>query len=109
MKYCITSALALIFWVMPAYAVSDLVEELAKVDGASQEEATEQVKQVFTAIEKVLQDSGEVKIRNYGTFYLQKRDAREARNPKTGESVKVPARAYPKFRSSDSFKKRINS
>jgi len=98
----------LLLYVTPAFADKNLAEALSEISEVSHEQASEQIKDVFLAIEQQLENTGKVQVRSYGTFYLQNRKARTARNPKTGEAIKVPAKSYPKFRSSDSFKKRLN-
>jgi nucleoid DNA-binding protein len=94
----------------PAYAASSasLNESLATRSNTSPEAAAATVAEVFEAIEAELLAGREVSIRSFGTFYLQKRDARTGRNPKTGEPIEIPAKRYPRFRSSDLLKDSMN-
>lgn len=92
----------------PLSASADILEVISQSEGITRSEARERVNFVFSEIEKELLVSGKVGIRGFGTFYLQRRDARLGRNPSTGETVKVPERVYPKFRSSDTLKERLN-
>jgi nucleoid DNA-binding protein len=41
---------------------------------------------------RALVDEGRIELRNFGVFAVRKRRARKARNPRTGEKVKVPAK-----------------
>jgi integration host factor subunit beta len=41
---------------------------------------------------------GKVEIRGFGNFTVRQREARKARNPKTGEMVEVPAKRVPHFK-----------
>ena len=50
----------------------------------------------------------DVRIRTFGTFYNQQRKAREVRNPQDGTKIQVPAKRYPRFRSSKVFREFIN-
>jgi DNA-binding protein HU-beta len=45
-----------------------------------------------------------VTIAGFGTFERGKRKARKGRNPQTGETLKIKASRYPKFRAGSSFK-----
>lgn len=54
-----------------------------------------------------LKKGGRVTISGFGTFHLRTRAARKARNPKTGESIKVAKRSYPAFKPSKSLKEAL--
>ena len=43
----------------------------------------------------------------FGTFEVGERAAREGRNPKTGETVKIPASKIPKFKAGKALKDRV--
>jgi len=51
-----------------------------------------------------LKKGGRVIISGFGTFLVRERNARKARNPKTGGKVKVPKRRYPAFKPAKSLK-----
>ncbi len=92
-----------------ANASSYLVEQIQKESDFEKAEAEGHLKLVFSAIKSALKDGQEVKIRNFGTFYLQKRKARTGINPKTQEQIEIPARNYPKFRASKNFKELVRN
>ncbi len=48
------------------------------------------VQSVFNGILDGLATEGRVELRNFGIFQVKKRKARQARNPRTGETVQVP-------------------
>jgi integration host factor subunit beta len=50
-----------------------------------------------------------VEIRNFGNFSLRKREARKARNPKTGEVVDVPAKRVPFFKAGKELKEMVDA
>jgi len=66
------------------------------------------VNAVFEAVAKNLVEGNDVTITNFGTFKVVEREAREGRNPRTGEEIYIPARNMPVFRASRSFKDRVN-
>ena len=49
-----------------------------------------------------------VNITNLGIFKIREKKARVARNPKTGESIQVPAKKAPKFIASKHLKEAVN-
>jgi DNA-binding protein HU-beta len=51
-----------------------------------------------------LKKGGEVSVAGFGIFSVKARAARTARNPRTGESVKVAAMNVPKFRAAKALK-----
>ena len=90
-------------------STKDLAIIIEDSTGLDQRAAKDRIEEVFFAIESALLTGKSVQIRSFGTFYLQSRQARLARNPGTGKKVKVPPRKYPRFRSSEVLKKLINS
>lgn len=87
---------------------SPLVTRIAEEQGIEQEAAQKQVETVFNAIKSELKAGNPVMIRTFGKFHLQAREARKGRNPRTGETIDIPAKKYPRFSSSDSLKKEMN-
>ena len=61
-------------------------------------QVTEIVRSVFSGILDGLVTEGRVELRNFGIFQVEKRKARIARNPRTGETVLVPERLVVTFK-----------
>ncbi len=72
--------------------------------GGTKVQAEEVVDGMFEAVVSTLKKGGEVSIAGFGIFSVKPRAARMARNPKTGEAVKVPATKVPKFRAAKALK-----
>ncbi|KKQ86627.1 MAG: Histone-like protein DNA-binding protein [Parcubacteria group bacterium GW2011_GWF2_38_8] len=72
--------------------------------GGTKVQAEEIVDGLFDAIIGTLKKGGEVSVAGFGIFSVKARAARTARNPKTGESVKVAAKKVPKFRAAKALK-----
>ena len=72
--------------------------------GGTKVQAEEIVDSVFDAIIATMKKGGEVSIAGFGIFSVKGRAARMARNPKTGEQVKVAAKKVPKFRAAKALK-----
>src|SRR3989344_2498456 len=75
--------------------------------GGTKVQAEEIVDGLFGAIIDTLKKGGEVSIAGFGIFSVKQRAARMARNPKTGEQVKVAAKKVPKFRAAKGLKDTI--
>ena len=105
------SFFAVLFVAGPASAAGQqgLVDRLVSQAGISESEAKQQLDRVIESIKAELQEGNAITIRNFGKFHVAKRDARQGRNPRTGEAIAIPAKRYPRFTSSDSFKREINA
>lgn len=65
------------------------------------------VDKVFDSIIDELKSGGEVSVAGFGIFSVKQRAARKARNPKTGETVNVPAKKALKFRPAKALKEAV--
>ena len=76
--------------------------------GGTKVQAEEVVDGLFDAIVGTLKKGGEVSVAGFGIFSVKARAARMARNPKTGEQVKVAAKKVPKFRPAKALKDAVS-
>ncbi len=83
---------------------ADLANAVHEKLGGTKVQAEEVVEIMIESIVKTLKSGGEVSIAGLGIFSTKKRAARTARNPRTGESVNVPAMNVPKFRAAKALK-----
>ena len=81
-----------------------IVEAVHGVLATTKVQAEQVVDKVFDSIVASLKKGDEVSIAGLGIFSVKARAAREARNPRTGETVKVPAMNVPKFRAAKALK-----
>ena len=72
--------------------------------GGTKKTVEEVVDAVFDTITNALKEGNEVSITGFGTFSAIERKARQARNPRTGEPVSVPAMKAPKFKAAKGLK-----
>jgi integration host factor subunit beta len=66
------------------------------------------VNTIFDDIIKALVDGDRVELRGFGAFSVKKRNPRVGRNPRTGESVDVPPKSMPFFKSGKLLRERLN-
>ncbi len=81
-----------------------IVEAVHAVLGGTKVQAESVVDTVLETIVTSLKKGKEVSIAGLGIFAVKQRAARTARNPRTGEMVKVPAMKVPKFRAAKGLK-----
>jgi DNA-binding protein HU-beta len=81
-----------------------IAEAVHVVLGGTKVQAEQVVETVLNAIIDSLKKGEEVSIAGLGIFSVKMRAAREARNPRTGEAIKVAAMKVPKFRAAKALK-----
>ena len=86
---------------------SELVEQVADRAGLARGQAAVAVDAALAAIEAELADGGEVTITGFGRFSVTERAARQARNPRTGEPIDVPAGRAPRFSPGTQLKRAV--
>ena len=64
---------------------------------------------IFDEITDALCEGDRVELRGFGAFSVKHRDARVGRNPRTGESVSVDAKAVPFFKTGKLLRERLNN
>ena len=88
---------------------SDLVAKIANLNpNIYQKDITKIVDIFFGTISKAISKNDRVELRGFGSFDVKKREARIARNPKTGSLLAVPAKKIPFFRMGKGMKEQIN-
>jgi DNA-binding protein HU-beta len=86
---------------------ADLVDAIAKASGCTKKCAAASLEGLLSAIEAALAKGNVVQITGFGTFDTAKRKARTARNPRTGETIKIPATVVPRFRPGAGLKAKV--
>jgi integration host factor subunit beta len=89
---------------------SELLQALAKDNPELRAEEVEQVLDIFfEEITKRLAEGGRVELRGFGAFSTRERNARQGRNPRTGDAVSVPAKRVPYFKPGKEMRERLNT
>ncbi|HKY62635.1 MAG TPA: integration host factor subunit beta [bacterium] len=88
---------------------SDLVDRLTEqLKTLSRKEVDLIVDTVFDKMTEALGHGDRIEIRGFGSFEVRTRNARQGRNPKSGEKVFVTTRRVPFFKVGKELKERIN-
>ncbi|KAF0092285.1 MAG: hb [Fusobacteria bacterium] len=82
----------------------ELVSSVAASAGLSKKDAEKAVAAVFDSITETLAKGEKVQLVGFGTFEVRSRAARTGHNPKTNESIKIPASQVPAFKAGKALK-----
>jgi DNA-binding protein HU-beta len=85
----------------------ELVEQIAQRSGLSKSQAGEALSATIGAIEDGLAAGQEIAITGFGKFSVAHRDAREGRNPATGERMYIAATKAPRFSAGAQLKEAV--
>ncbi len=89
---------------------SELIQKIAEDNPHLYQRDVERiVSTVFEEITAALARGDRVELRGFGAFSVKRRDGRMGRNPRTGETVPVPAKAVPFFKTGKELRERMNS
>jgi len=88
---------------------SELINHVAASATLSKADAAAATEAVLSGITGALESGDSVAIVGFGTFSVTDRAARTARNPRTGESIDVPASKAPKFKAGKGLKDAVNT
>ena len=83
---------------------AELIDVLTEKLGSDRRSATAAVENVVDTIVRAVHKGDSVTITGFGVFEQRRRAARVARNPRTGETVKVKPTSVPAFRPGAQFK-----
>lgn len=83
---------------------TELIAEVAKETGKTQQDIGTLLDTVFERIKKTLATGGKVQIAGFGTFEGRMRKARNGVNPRTGEKIIIPAKKVAKFSAAKALK-----
>ena len=86
---------------------AELVEIIAQETGVNKKDTGVIVNLIMDNIGQSLVQGDKVELRGFGSFKVKTRRARLARNPRTGDSVDVPAKRVPFFKASNELKARM--
>lgn len=64
---------------------------------------------LFTCITDALREGDKVELRGFGSFRTRSRNAREGRNPKTGDTVQIPSKKVPFFKAGKELREVVDS
>ena len=87
---------------------AELIEKVAVAAELNKASATRAVEAVLESIAATLKNGEQVTLSGFGNFSVTTRAARPGRNPRTGESIAIPASKNPKFKAGKGLKDAVN-
>ena len=90
-----------------AVTKKDIVRTIAEQIDLPQLRTKELVQRTFDALIEALVREGRIELRNFGVFQIKRREARMARNPRTGERVPVQAKSVVTFKPGKEMEARV--
>ncbi|MBC8554775.1 MAG: integration host factor subunit beta [Candidatus Brocadiales bacterium] len=88
---------------------ADLVDKVAHKIKLNKKQAEDVINALINSISDSLSEGGKVEIRGFGSFRIRERNARTARNPKSGEMVEVPAKKVPFFKAGKELRAMVDA
>ena len=79
---------------------ADIVDQVYEKVGFTRQEAAQAVEVLFNEIKSELARGNNVRISRFASFILREKKARNARNPKTGETIRIRSRTVLTFKPS---------
>jgi len=86
----------------------DLVAEVAKKSGLTKASAEKCMNSFMEVVTKQLAKGDKISLVGFGTFSVTKTAARTGKNPRTQETIKIPAGKRPKFSAGKALKDAVN-
>lgn len=86
---------------------AQIVSKIARDAGITKKQATKAVDSFLEGITRSLKRGERAGFVGFGSFMVRRRAARKARNPRTGEIIRVKAKNVPVFRAGDKLRKSV--
>jgi integration host factor subunit beta len=87
---------------------ADLVDQIIALGDLTRRDGEIIVETLFESVVGALKANDKVEVRGFGSFRTRQRKPRTGRNPKTGDSVAVPAKRVPFFKPSKELRDLVN-
>jgi DNA-binding protein HU-beta len=87
---------------------SDLIDKVTASTDLNKASVVRAVDAVFDIISDTLKNGEPVMLSGFGTFTVSNRAARNGRNPRTGETISIPASRSPRFKAGKGLKDALN-
>lgn len=88
---------------------AELVEKVAEDIKLTKKQTEAIVNILFSSITEALSQGDKVELRGFGSFRIRDRNPREGRNPKTGDTVHIPAKKVPFFKAGKELREMVDS
>ena len=87
---------------------TELIAAIAEQSGLSKKDAEKALSATLDTIVKAVADGDKIQLTGFGTFEQRQRNARTGVDPRTGNSIEIPASKVPAFKAGKGFKDIVN-
>lgn len=87
---------------------TELIAAVAEQSGLSKKDAEKAVSAMLDTIVNKVAEGEKIQITGFGTFEQRLRNARTGRDPRTGNTIEIPASKVPTFKAGQGFKTAVN-
>ena len=87
---------------------AELITSMSEKSQLTKKDAESALKAFIDSVQEALESGEKVQLIGFGTFETRERAAREGRNPRTKETITIPASTVPVFKAGKEFKDRVN-
>ena len=87
---------------------AELITSMAEKSQLTKKDAELALKAFMDSVQEALEKGEKVQLVGFGTFETRERAAREGRNPRTKETISIPASTVPVFKAGKEFKEKVN-
>lgn len=86
----------------------ELITAMAEKAQLSKKDTELALKAFIETVQETLENGDKIQLVGFGTFETKERAAREGRNPRTKETIHIPASIVPSFKAGKEFRNRVN-
>lgn len=87
---------------------TEIINSIAQETGLKKKDAEAALNSFIKTVETALVSGDKVQVSGLGTFSVKTREERQGRNPKTKETITIPASKRPVFSASKTLKESVN-
>ena len=87
---------------------TELIAAVAEQSGLSKKDAEKALNATIDTIIKAVAEGGKIQLTGFGTFEQRQRNARTGCDPRTGNTIEIPASKVPAFKAGKGFKDIVN-
>ncbi len=87
---------------------TDLIAAIAEKSGLSKKDAEKALTATLDTIVAAVAEGDKIQLTGFGTFEQRQRNARTGVDPRTGNSIEIPASKVPAFKAGKAFKDVVN-
>lgn len=87
---------------------TELINSISEKANLTKNQSMAALNAFMESVEETLEKGEKVTLVGFGTFEARERAAREGRNPKTKETIQIPASIAPAFKAGKEFKAKLN-